>query len=346
MLVNRWKTAEPVVERVAETRRRIWSIYCNDTHAFCGQNNGTIAVFNLKSGELQRELAPPGGTMGPPVLVLHGGEEVVAAALGRRDVVVWSSQGEMEQLHLYNVCSEVSCEHEGLSKRISRLLVVDRNKVAILLQQFPRPEEPYAYKFSLILLEKVQEVWECKSLGCFPGVPWCSMAADGACLALVVKWEKKIRLWHGSNESHQEICLPESVHNLVGHSMRGVCMFIEIPHILFHVRGEIKVLKMAATTLQLVKSIPIPGYSALRPIDNKFCLGFPQSTNGNDIVHVFQKRELFDPDLSPDETEGRRIEVDESVNINTTSLLWLRREGEKVWGEKVWMGLVKKDFWI
>ena len=68
-----------------------------------------------------------------------------------------------------------------------------------------------------------------------------------------------------------------------------------------------------------------------------------QRTNGNTIVHMFQKRELFDPDLSPDQTEGRRIEVDGSVNINTTSLLWQRRE--EVEGE-VRMGLVKKDFWI
>ena len=121
-------------------------------------------------------------------------------------------------------------------------------------------------------------------------------------------------------------------------------MSIDLPHIIFNVGGEIKVLKMAATTLHLVKSIRLPGYSTpRRPIDNKFCLGFPQNTNGNDIVHVFQKRELFDPDLSPDETEGRRIEVDGFVNINTTSLLWQRRE--EVEGE-YWMGLVKKDFWI
>ena len=146
-------------------------------------------------------------------------------------------------------------------------------------------------------------------------------------MSLLVQGEEKIRLWHGSNESHQEICLPESVHNLVGHSMRGVCMFIEIPHIIFHVRGEIKVLKMAATQLHIVKSIRIPGYgTSQRLIDNKFCLGFVQRTNGNTIVHMFQKRELFDPDLSPDETEGRRIEVDGSANINTTSLLWQRRE--------------------
>ena len=169
-------------------------------------------------------------------------------------------------------------------------------------------------------------------------------------MALMVKGEEKIRLWHGSNGSHQEICLPESVHNLVGHSMRGVCMFIEIPHIIFNDGGEIKVLKMAATQLHLVKSIPIPGYSALRPIDNKFCLGFLQSTNGNHIVHVFQKRELFDPDLSPVETEGRRIEVDGKpyggpVNINTTSLLWQNGSMEGG-GVPVWMGLVKKDFWI
>ena len=343
MHVHRWKTAEPVMERVAETRREIWSIYCNDTHAFCGQDNGTIAVFNLKSGELERELEAPEGAMGP-LHLLHGGEEVVAAALGPLRVVVWSSQGEMEQLHLYNVesynCSEVSCDHGELSKQIRSLLVVDRNKVAILLRQFR------ANSFSLILLEKVQVVWECKSLGCFPGdFPCGSLVSDGAWLALVVEGEEKIRLWHGSNGSRQEICLPESVHNLVSHSMRGVCMFIEIPHIIFYVRGEVRVLKMAATQLHLVKTIRIPGCSApRRTIHNKFCLGFLQWTNGDHIVHVFQKRELFDPDLSPDQTEGRRIEVDGSVNINTTSLLWQRREEEG--GVPVWMGLVKKDFWI
>ena len=167
-------------------------------------------------------------------------------------------------------------------------------------------------------------------------------------MALVVEGEEKIRLWHGSNGSRQEICLPESVHNLVSHSMGAVFMFIDLPHIIFNVEGEIKVLKMAATTLQLVKSIRIPGYSTpRRPIHNKFCLGFLQSTVGHTIVHVFQKRELFDPDLSPDETEGRRIEVGGSVNINTTSLLWQRREvfSPEHPGVPVW-SLVKKDFWI
>ena len=374
MHVHRWKTAEPAIERVAKTRRnRVKNIFCNDTHAFCGKNNGTIEVFNLKSGELERELVPPGGAMGPPVLVLHGGEEVVAAALVRRDVVVWSSQGEMEQLHLYDVasynCSEVSCDHEGFSKSISRLLVVDRNKVAILLKQYdPRTQsaDPFDshFKFSLLLLKKVNEVWECKGLGCYPGARWCYIASGGAWLALAVEGEEKIRLWHGSNESHQDICLPESVHNLAHsdsvpahfacmHSMRECAhtlrMFIEIPHIIFNVgAGDIKVLKMAATQLHLVKSIRLPRSSDRRPIDNQFCLGFLQRTNdGDTIVQVFQKRELFDPDLSPEETEGRRIEAGtwtgrDPVNINTTSILWQREEVE---GE-YWMGLVKKDFWI
>ena len=107
---------------------------------------------------------------------------------------------------------------------------------------------------------------------------------------------------------------------------------------------------MAATQLHIVKSIRIPGYgTSQRLIDNKFCLGFVQRTNGNTIVHMFQKRELFDPDLSPDETEGRRIEVNGinpygcPVKINTTSLLWQRWEEVE---EEYWMGLVKKDFWI
>ena len=177
-------------------------------------------------------------------------------------------------------------------------------------------------------------------------------------MALAVEGEEKIRLWHGSNESHQDICLPESVHNLADslpahfacfHSTRDCVhtlrMFIEIPHIIFNDGpGDIKVLKMVATQLHLVKSIRLPRCSDRRPIDNQFCLGFLQRTNdGDTIVQVFQKRELFDPDLSPDETEGRRIEVDGFVNINTTSLLWQRWEEVEA---EYWMGLVKKDFWI
>ena len=136
--------------------------------------------------------------------------------------------------------------------------------------------------------------------------------------------------------------------------MHTLRMFIEIPHIIFNVGpGDIKVLKMVATQLHLVKSIRLPRCSDRRPIDNQFCLGFLQRTNdGDTIVQVFQKRELFDPDLSPDETEGRRIEVGtwtgrDPVNINTTSLLWQRREvfSPENPGVPVW-SLVKKDFWI
>ena len=59
MLVHRWKAAEPVTERLADSRWGIMSIHCDDIHAFCGQENGIVGVYNLRSGQLTKELAPP-----------------------------------------------------------------------------------------------------------------------------------------------------------------------------------------------------------------------------------------------------------------------------------------------
>ena len=69
-----------------------------------------------------------------------GGEEVVAAAIGT-GVIVWSSQGKMEQVHSLNVqefsCSKNSCEHQGAqSTEIRSVLVVNRSKVAVLVGQW------------------------------------------------------------------------------------------------------------------------------------------------------------------------------------------------------------------
>ena len=369
----RWQTAQPLSVRMGEVTEAtscILSIYCNDTHAFCGHGNGTVGVYNLGSGQLTRNLALPEGMLGNPniwsprhgthcPMQVVGSKEVVAAAIGRSRVVVWSSQGQMEQLHSLNVqnysCSNDSCEHRAvIHTEIRSVGVVERSKVAILVAQVEIKERcSKSPKVSLILLEKVNCRWENKNLGCFPGVHSCSLATDCTWLALLVGQHKKIKLWRG-NESQQDIFLTESDGKLV---KSQVGMFIETPHIILSIpmgiSALIKVYKMEATLLQLVRSfrfgIDWTGLDCrLRPIGNKFCLGFVETHHDRmaTIVHLFEKRKLFAAGLSPDET-GRRIEVEGfPVAINSYCLLSFYSKEEEIEQEVARMGLMKKDFWI
>ena len=341
-----------MTERLAESRGGILSIHCNDTHAFCRQGNGTVGVYNLGSGQLTRELAPPEENFDIhisrysfPVV----GEEVVAAAFGGNKVMVWSSKGAMEELHTLNVqdysCSDVSCEHGSvIFTNIRSVLVVDCSKVAILVEQVRYIDLQRSSQVSLILLEKVNGNWENKNLGCFPSC-LCSLASDGAWLALLVGEQEKIKLWRGS-ESQEDISLAESDCKFVTRDQ--VDMFIEIPHIILIVPGYrnsvIKVYKMEATVLHLIKSIQVEGPCTLRPIANKFCLGILTSHSRATSVHLFTKKELFTDGLSPDETERRTIVVEGSliaIAMNTTSLLsvLMDKRGEE-------MGLIKNYFWV
>ena len=245
---------------------------------------------------------------------------------------------------------------------IRSVRVVDHSKVAILVYNLEVKERYlwiYSPKVSLILLEKVNCRWENKNLGCFPDVHSCSLATDCTWLALLVGQHKKIKLWRG-NESQQDIFLTESDGKLV---KSEVGLFIETPHIILSIpmgfSALIKVYKMEANLLHLVRSFRFgidwtglvcrqPDCQSLRPIGNKFCLGFVETHHGEKatIVHLFEKRKLFAAGLSPDETE-RRIEVEGfPVAINSYCLLSFYSKEEEIEQEVARMGLMKKDFWI
>ena len=366
---------------LAEARRSILSIYCNDTHAFCGQPNGTVGVYNMGSGQLVRELAPAEGGKNMSCdnfIEVAGSEEVVAAAYsptwgykGHKRVVVWSSRGKMEELHSLNVdeysCSNDSCEHqEALFTEIKSVLVFDRSKVAVMVHQW-LIRQRLKSSVSLILLEKVNSKWENKNLGCFP-FRTGSMASDGAWLGLLVGRQNKIKLWHG-NESQQDIFLTENDSKFVNGVCLDVGMFFEFPHIVlsaqngFPILGNahwIRVYKIEAGVLHLVKSIRFgsEGYCKLRPISNKVRLGFleTRSCGGATIVHLFEKRKLFSDGLSPaEDKERRRIEVEGNpIAMNSFCLLscLLKEKGVSSDSEGedeqegVSLGLMKKDFWM
>ena len=266
-----------------------------------------------------------------------GSEEVVAATVGRCKLVVWSSKGEMDQLHTLNLhdysCSNESCQHFGgtQGEEIKSVLVVDCSKVAILVEQVFIHFPHVSNKVSLILLEKGNCGWEYKNLGCFPSGR-CFLASDGGWLALLVGEQEKMKVWHG-NESQQDKFFTESDGKLVNGCQRMSiysidAMLVQVPHILIlnaqsisH-SALIKVYKMEATELHLVKSFrfEIEGRCRLTPIANKFFLGFLVPQNRATVVHVFEKKKLFDASLSLDKIERRRIEV-EGKPVAITSLL-------------------------
>ena len=87
-LENRWKTADPT--DVAELRlelQEVYSIFTDDTHIFCGFNRrGNVAVYNLASGVLVKELAiqlTPGEVRPDrdPYTRLVGGDGILAAVM-------------------------------------------------------------------------------------------------------------------------------------------------------------------------------------------------------------------------------------------------------------------------
>ena len=349
---HRWRNAEPVSVRVGEifnqgtnpfsAKGHILSVYCNDTHVFCAQGNGKLGVYNLESGQLVRELAQSAEEMtGTGNLTdVVGSQEVVAAATNAPEVVVWSSKGDMEKIHSLNLhnysCSDDSCEHPGVRFIVRSIQMVDCTKVAILLEQNFLDQQDYImFKISLILLEKVASTWENMNLGCFnSSLPWHwhpgTLASDSTWLALLVWEEKKIKVWRG-NELKQDIFLTKVDDNIVGGNQ--VDMFIQMPHIILNVRRRtgnalIKVYKIESAGLHLLKSIHfgIDGWlDCRRSIANRASFGFVETIFGEaKAVHVFEKGRLLTTDLSPEETQGRRFEVESNetpVAMNTTCLL-------------------------
>ena len=84
----------------------------------------------------------------------------------------------------------------------------------------------------------------------------------------------------------------------------------------------------------------------LKPIANEFCVGFMEHCGRHTIIHQFVKKELVNPELSPDKTERREIRVEGvKVSINSTCFVtgveW-REEITRPFRHE----LEKNDFWM
>ena len=354
-LLQRWKTAEPMTKQLAEIGQRIDSIYCNDAHVFCGMGFNKVRVYDFATGQLSRELIQshlePDYSYSTHQVV--GGKGVVAALMRQTEigtaVTIWSSQGEMDQLHFFN-CQNFHCPNDscGTLKHfgIETIQVVGKNKVAIL---------SHGFKASLVVLEKGDHTWDTKVLDCFALEVCSSLAYDGDWLAVLDWHNKTVKLWRG-NEDCQDVAFP-------GISLLDalVCMFIQLPHFILGKRScegkdrtaQIMVYKMEDTVPCLVKCINLDMRELnfeLEPIANEFCVGFMERIEGGTIVHQFMRTELVAVELSPDETERREIIVEgdhKKVSINSTCFLaTVRRQNHGSGWRPTKHDLWKNDLWM
>ena len=100
-LVARWMNSDATFTKIGEARGPVYFIFCDDQHVFCGQDNdpngdepGTIGVYTL-AGEWVRNLDQEIRLDG----LIAVGEGIIAAVTGENVVTVWSTRGDMRQLH-------------------------------------------------------------------------------------------------------------------------------------------------------------------------------------------------------------------------------------------------------
>ena len=392
-LVERWKNIDPATEEFGHVRmtlgpdlaadgvRKVDSIFCNNSHVFCGLPCGKVGVFCLTTGEWVRDLMPGKIKLirGYYPTKVAGSDIVVAAVMWNAIVVVWSSKKEMERLFCLDVinkpCFDVSCEHfeDG---EVEEVKVVG-DKVVVLLQ------EGWHWKTSLVVIHKGgQNVWESKTLACIQGYVYALLATEENWIAVAGRARTRsntveIKLWEGEN-FRQDIC----VHDYQSAHFWDIAL--KLPFIVVScgdMREDscVKVYQLASDNLMedikpvatLIKTIQLGG-KAQQLIFNELFFGFVLHPGEDDTqaVVLIEKKALLDASIPSDKTAKRQILLHKNgspytVGINTTGLVfatWLKKDKDDDLGshddhenvdssdedleeEKVVIPLHKKDFW-
>ena len=198
-LVEQWKTAKPAPVELAHLEEKVFSLFCNDSHVFCGVQAGKVAVYNLTSGQWLRDLLPSKVENGLANTMVGGSKEIVAGCMWEAVFTVWSAKEEMEQLFCYK---RVNFEPGMLDMR------VDGSKVFIVGKLWARC-------LGLFVLKRGEHTWGIQTIDCFPDIEGnFRMTADKNWVALVeMYWgeedNNKLMLWR--DESHrQEVELPDA----------------------------------------------------------------------------------------------------------------------------------------
>ena len=217
-LLQRWKNVDPAAEEFGPVRmmvdpdqvnKGVDSIFCNNSHVFCGLPCGKVSVYSLTTGNWVRDLVPGGVDEDEDNETKMKGSDLVVAAFILEDtkVTVWSSTKEMEQLFSLDVnnypCSDVSCEHSGDEQVVDEIEVVG-DKVVLLRWAVPNITS------LIVIMRSDQNEWESKILACIKGNNFTHLAAEEDWIAVAVgrRPNPTVKLWQ-SNNFRQDISLPE-----------------------------------------------------------------------------------------------------------------------------------------
>ena len=276
-LSARWKTVDPMTVELSRGMQKVFSIFCTDTHVFCGfREHAKVAVYNLSTTELVKEMTPGDVGLGDAFTdadhswgtVLAGGDGIVTVKWGKV-LTVWSTKPDkMEQLGVcwdarnYR-CPEATCQAVGYMPHSIR--VVNRHKAAFLVCHGQ-------CKQSLVVLQLVDSTWVDKTLACVDRALW-EIASDSDWLAVVDIKSKILRLWDG-DRSLPEVSLPgcDGLPDVAAMSM-------DFPHCsVFFPTGNprgmlIKVIKLRDSVPCLIKTVRFDNSaqlnSSVRLIENK-----------------------------------------------------------------------------
>ena len=329
-LVERWKNSDLAAEEFGHVTMAlnpylepfevgvVDSIFCNDSHVFCGLKSGKVGVYCLTTGEWVRDLMPgkvhadhfSNGTK------VGGSDLVVAAVMWSTIVTVWSGKKEMERLFCLDVlnypCMGVNCGHDEDwdNHEVEEIQVVG-NKVIFLR------EDTWRRKCSLIVIDKGEHnVWESKTLACLDDHYSASLATekDWIAVARTVSLPKPnnadINLW-GNDSFRQDISLPDC--QPVGFYTK---IALKLPFIVVSsgTISSVKVFQLASDNLMedprpvasLVKTIQMGG-EVKKMIFNELLFGFvlaPGEDDKQDVV-LIEKKALLDASTPSEETKKR-----------------------------------------
>ena len=373
-LVNRWRNMEGKTTMVGMLRtEQVWGFYTNDTHVFCGiHRRASVAVYSLEDGTWIRDLNPILGEL--HVTSQHslginvtGGNGLVAAVSCERVATLWSSKKEMDQLFYFDVLKY------GTSLSIKDMKVASGSKVVILAGSIHEVSDEKM--LVVVTLEKDGDgKWNTETLSQFLDPSNGQVLASEAnwvalALALDSKEElesnKRLLIWRWDEKQRKDIILPGCL------GLRVKSMVLKPPFVILGLvastysmsggpEAAINVYKLepqVRDTGDLIKTIPFEGLhsaacSYSHPLkltpdmnfssNSHFIVLVQPSRDDNNIVHIFDQKDLLDEDISGKETWTRKLDLpshqlESSMNfdINSTSLVYVNR-----------IQLFKRDFWV
>ena len=349
-LLQRWTHFPPRLQLVGRAGENVTSLFCNDVHIFCGQENGLIGVYSM-TGEWIGELVPGHSTMSKKRdIISHtlvaGSGGTVATLTWRRTLTLWrcsSRNGDISQISSFcrknNRCQNDTCEcHQHIY--IPAIKVVDENKMIFVAEISSRP--PHSCHASLMMTKRSNSGWETVlvidsayiALGCL-GDYFYLTAKKKFCFGSA---RKDFPGWYDNSHHFDTDDLPlmrQDEH--IRHSEK---IILEPPFLISLKQGDLVVYNMDSNKpIKTIKQSEDKDRALIVSLDliandlvvaHKVCKLAPNDVS-RDFNHIaiYDKKILLDPRVPADAVPIQKVYVDmdlvdKKMSMNTTSIVFAR----------------------